>query len=172
MQIKDRLAASPKAAPFTVKSEQMVTDAVAGMAEHNFGSAIVVDDDNKVIGILTERDIVKRLVNAGRSAGETPVSAIMTAEPRVARESDELEHWMREMTQGRFRRVPIVDEAGRVTSVLTQTDMVAYAWPVMMSQAKDLADREARRNTVLLMIGGGILVYAIAMVVVVDLIML
>ena len=50
--------------------------------------------------------------------------------------------------------------------------MVAYAWPVMMSQAKDLADREARRNTVLLMIGGGILVYAIAMVVVVDLIML
>ena len=172
MQIKDRLAASPKAAPFTVKADQMVADAVAGMAEHNFGSAIVVDDDDKVIGILTERDIVKRLVNAGRSAGETPVSAIMTAEPRVARVNDELEHWMREMTQGRFRRVPIVDEAGRVTSVLTQTDMVAYAWPVMMSQAKDLADREARRNTVLLMIGGGILVYAIAMVVVVDLIML
>lgn len=168
MQIKDRLAANPKPEPYTVTADQMVSEAVSGMAQLNFGSAVVVDADRKVIGILTERDILKRLVDQGLDAKETPVSAIMTSEPRVARETDEIEDWMRDMTQRRFRRVPVVDENHRITAILTQTDLVAYSWPVMMEQAKELAQISARRNYIMLLIGGFVLVYAVAMVLILQ----
>lgn len=164
MQIRDRLAAHPKPEPFTVEADQMVSDAVSKMSEFNYGSAIVVDEQKKVIGIVTERDIVKRLVNAGLDAKDTPVSAIMTSSPRLARETDEIEEWMRTMSQNRFRRIPIVDEEDRVRAVLTQTDMVAYSWPLLVEQAKQNAERDARKNYVILLIGGAILIYSIAIV--------
>lgn len=166
MQIRDRLAASPKPEPFTVTADQKVSDAVSKMSELNYGSAVVVDADRKVVGILTERDIVKRLVDEGRDANQTPVSSIMTADPSVARETDEIEQWMRTLSHKRFRRVPVVDGDNRIKAVLTQTDLVAYSWPILMEQAKELAEISARRNYVLLLIGGGILIYAIAMVVI------
>lgn len=164
MQIKERLASSPKTEPYTVEAGQLVAEAVAGMAEHNYGSAIVVDGDRKVVGILTERDILKRLVNVGLDAKATAVSVIMTANPSLARESDEIEDWMRTMTKDRFRRIPVVDENDRIKAVLTQTDMVAYSWPVLMQQAKEIAEINARKNYTYLLIGGGVLVYSIAMV--------
>ena len=164
MQIKDRLASNPKAEPYTVTADQSVAEAVAGMAEHNYGSAIVVDADQKVIGILTERDVMKRLVHAGLDAKETAVSAIMTPNPSLARETDDIEDWMRTMSKDRFRRVPVVDGADRIKAVLTQTDMIAYSWPVLMRQAKEIAEINARKNYVYLLIGGGILIYSIAMV--------
>ncbi len=166
MQIKDRLAASPKPEPFTVKATQMVSEAVEKMAEFNYGSAIVIDDDQKVIGIITERDIVKRLVKPGLVAANTPISSIMTEGPRVAREDDEIEDWMQVMSRDRFRRIPVVDGSDKIKAILTQTDMVAYSWPVLMRQATEIAERDARRNYVYLLIGGAALIYAIAMVVV------
>lgn len=166
MQIRERLAAFPKPEPYTVTADQKVSEAVSKMAEMNYGSAIVVDGDRKVVGILTERDIVKRLVDGGLDAKETPISAIMTAGPNVARETDEIEQWMRTISHKRFRRVPVVDEDNRIKAVLTQTDLIAYSWPVIMEQAKELAEITARRNYVMLLIGGGILIYAIAMVII------
>ena len=67
----------------------MVTDAVAIMAERNYGAMIVVDGDDKVAGILTERDVVKRIVGAGKSTKGMKVADIMTRDPSVAREEDE-----------------------------------------------------------------------------------
>ncbi|MEM6762726.1 MAG: CBS domain-containing protein [Pseudomonadota bacterium] len=168
MRISDRIAAAPKADPFTVTADQMVSDAVATMAERSYGAAIVVDGDKKVVGILTERDVVKRIVDPGLDARATPVSQIMTANPSVATESDEIEAWMKTMSQKRFRRIPVVDGEGRIKAVLTQTDLMAYAWPVLLAQTKDLAERDARKNFYVLMIGGCILIYAIAMVIIAN----
>jgi len=166
MKIHDHLAASPKGAPFTVRSDQFVSEAVAGMSEYNYGSAIVVDGDQKVIGILTERDVMKRLVNAGLDAQATIISEIMTSNPSCARETDGMEEWMRTMSKDRYRRIPVVDGENRIKAVLTQTDMIAYSWPVLMDQARELAEISARRNFNYTLIGGGILIYAIAMVII------
>ncbi|MEL6647652.1 MAG: CBS domain-containing protein [Pseudomonadota bacterium] len=166
MLIKDRLAAQPKAPPSTVTEDQLVSDAVAIIAERNYGAMIVVDGDNKVTGILTERDVVKRIVGPGKPVEGMKVSEIMTRDPSVAREDDEIETWMKTMSQKRFRRIPVVGDDDRLLAILTQTDLIAYAWPVLLAQTKELALRESQRMFYALLIGGGLLIYAVAMVVV------
>lgn len=168
MLIKDRLSSQPKAAPSTVSPSQMVTDAVAVMAEKNYGAMVVVDAEDKVVGIITERDVVKRIVNAGVDASKTPISEVMTHDPDVAVEDDEIEEWMKTMSQKRYRRIPVVDEDNRIRAILTQTDLVAYAWPVLLARNKEVALRESRRLFYSLLFGGGLLIYAIAMILVVK----
>ncbi len=60
--------------------------AVKTMSEKNYGSVVIVDNQNKVIGICTERDILKKLVNQKLNAEKTKLEKIMTANPRVGKE--------------------------------------------------------------------------------------
>ncbi|MEM6693982.1 MAG: CBS domain-containing protein [Pseudomonadota bacterium] len=166
MLIKDRLASQPKATPATVSEDQMVAEAVKTMAARNYGAMIVVDPDQKVTGIITERDVVKRIVDAGLDAEKTPISEVMTRDPDVAHEDDQIEEWMRTMSEKRYRRIPVVDADNRIRAILTQTDLVAYSWPLLLAKTKEEALRESRRMFYALMIGGGLLIYAIAMVIV------
>lgn len=166
MLIKDRLESSPMPEPLTVTSDQPVSDAVDSMAHFNYGSAIVVDKSAKVIGIVTERDILKRLVAKGLDAKKTPVSKIMTKNPQVAHEDDEVVTWMQTMTRERFRRLPIVDDDNHVKAVITQTDIVAFTWPKLMEQAQQLARLTVKRNYQIFMIFGGLAVYTLALVLV------
>ncbi|MEM1233045.1 MAG: CBS domain-containing protein [Pseudomonadota bacterium] len=167
MRIKDRLASQPKAKPSTVSEEQMVADAVKTMADLNYGAMVVVDSDNKVTGIVTERDVVKRIVNVGLDANNTPIANVMTRDPDVAHEDDQIEEWMKTMSQKRYRRIPVVDEDKRILAILTQTDLVAYSWPLLLARTKEQALQESRRMFYSLLIGGGLLIYAIAMVIIV-----
>lgn len=167
MRIKDRLASQPKAPPATLSEEQMVSEAVSVMAARNYGAMIIVDADDKVTGIITERDVVKRIVDAGLDAKTTPISEVMTRDPDVAREDDQIEEWMKTMSQKRYRRIPVVDDNDKISAILTQTDLVAYAWPVLLARTKEEAVKDSRRMFYALLIGGGLLIYAIAMLVIV-----
>ena len=60
------------------------------MSEKNYGSVVIVDDKEKVIGIVTERDIVKKLVRNNLSPKTTKLEEIMTPDPRVADENDDV----------------------------------------------------------------------------------
>lgn len=164
MRIKDRLESSPMPEPLTVAPDQMVAEAVARMAEKNFGSAIVVSPEQKVVGILTERDILNRLVNAELNAKATPVSEIMTANPRLANENDEIVTWMRVMTKERFRRLPVVDDNDRIKAVVTQTDIVSYTWPRLIEQATQLTKTSVKRSYQIYLIAGGVALYSLALV--------
>ena len=163
MLIRDRLESSPMPKPLTTTPDQLVSDVVATMAHFNYGSAIVVDKDEKVTGIMTERDILKRLVGKGLDAKNTTVSEIMTKNPQVAHEDDEVIAWMQTMTKNRFRRLPIVDDDNRIKAVITQTDIVAFTWPKLMEQAAQLAKLTVRRNYQIMLIFGGVLLYTVAL---------
>jgi CBS domain-containing protein len=164
MRIKDRLEASPMPEPLTVGPDQTVAEAVARMADKNYGSAIVVSPERKVIGIITERDILNRLVNPGRHAKETKVSEIMTANPHLANENDEIVTWMRVMTKERFRRLPVVDDNDHIKAVVTQTDIVSYTWPRLIEQATELTKTSVKRSYQVLLIVGGVALYSLALV--------
>ena len=84
------------------------------MAENNYGSVVIVDKNQKVIGIVTERDIVKKIVQKGLSAKTTVLEKIMTTNPRVANENDDIVDWLRIMSNDRFRRLPVVDSEGKI----------------------------------------------------------
>ena len=90
----DRPEFKTKPKPITFLASDKVSDAVTVMSEKNYGSVIIVDKQEKVIGVVTERDIVKKLVNAGLSPKTTKLEKIMTKNPRVANENDNVIDWL------------------------------------------------------------------------------
>ena len=99
----------------------------------------IVDSKDKVVGIVTERDIVKKLVNNNMSPKTTKLEDIMTLNPRVANENDDVVDWLRIMSNDRFRRLPVVDADGKIKVIFTQGDFVSYTWPDLIFQASQLA---------------------------------
>ena len=161
--LKDRPEFKNKLKPLTCLQDTNVQNAVALMSEKNFGSVMVIDNEQRVIGVLTERDIMIKLVHKGRDAGKTLVSEIMTKDVRVARESDDVLDWLRIMSNERFRRLPVVDDSGRVVCVFTQGDFVSYTWPDLLFQAKELAKAGVMKNFSVWLIGGGLFLYSVLM---------
>lgn len=171
MRIKDRAEFAAKPKPLTMLKERPVEDAVAAMCEKNYGSVMIVDKDEKVIGVVTERDIMRKIVNQKRDATSTPLSEIMTADPRLAREDDDVVDWLRIMSNERFRRLPVVDAEGRIKAVFTQGDFVSYTWPDLMNQARQMTRATITRNFPTLLIGGGIMLYTLIMIVVIAVVL-
>ena len=140
------------------------------MSEKNYGCIIITDDDNKVAGIVTERDVMNKLVGRGGDPTTVKLGEIMTNEPRLANETDEVLDWMRIMSNDRFRRLPVVDADGRIKAIFTQGDFVSYTWPDLLDQARNLAKATVIGRFHYFLIGGGILIYALAMIVVLSVI--
>ena len=137
-KLKDRPEYLNKPRPVTFEKHQKVSEAVKVMTEKNYGSVVIVDKKNKVIGICTERDILKKLVNSGLNPKNTKIEDIMTANPRVGRENDDVLDWLRTMSNDRFRRLPVVDEEGKIKVIFTQGDFVSYTWPDLLYQASQM----------------------------------
>ncbi len=167
MQLRDRPEFNSKPKPLTFPETATVKEAVAAMSEKNFGSVIVIDDDRKVIGVMTERDVMRKVVNGDLDPGTTNLADVMTREPRLARETDDVVDWLRIMSNERFRRLPVVDDEGRIKAVFTQGDFVSYTWPDLIYQAKEMAKASVGKNYAIWLIGGGIMLYSLAMIVVV-----
>lgn len=164
MRIKDRPEFASKPKPLTLPRDATVAEGVARMSEKDFGSVIVVDADRRVEGVVTERDVMKRLVNQGLDPATTKLSEIMTSNPRVAREEDDLLDWLRIMSNERFRRLPVVDEDGKVVAVMTQGDFVSYTWPELIYQGTQIMKATVFKNYHLFLIGGAIMLYSLVMI--------
>jgi CBS domain-containing protein len=164
MRLCDRPEFRTKPKPLTRPRDATVADAVAAMSEANFGSVVVVDAERRVEGLVTERDVMKRLVNRGRDAAETRLADIMTSNPRIACESDNVLDWLRIMSNERFRRLPVVDAEGRIVAVMTQGDLVSYTWPELACRSRPLGPDDMGRQVNLFLIGGGVMFYSLIMI--------
>ncbi len=138
-RLKDRPEFYNKPKPVTFLENDKVINAITVMAENNFGSVVITDKKMKVIGIVTERDIVKKLILKNLSAKTTTLGNIMTKNPRVANEDDNIVDWLRIMSNDRFRRLPVVDNEGKIKVIFTQGDFVSYTWPDLIFQASQMA---------------------------------
>jgi len=167
-RLMDRPEYASKPGPMTATADVTVAEAVTRMEGQNYGCIIVVDADNRVEGIVTERDIMFRIVGDKRDAKTTPLSEIMTRGPRTAKKTDEVLDWLRIMSNERFRRLPVVDEDGRIEALFTQGDFVSYTWPDLLDQARNLAKATVIGRFHYFLIGGGILIYVLATLVVLS----
>ena len=120
----------------TIAPDAMVLDAARMMTERNYGSIVVTDANGKLIGILTERDMLKRVVAREVDPATTPVSGVMTTGVKTATVDDEVADCLRQMSNGRFRHLPVVDKEGRPDGIVSQGDFVALTWPDLMSRAR------------------------------------
>ena len=94
----------------TVPPEATVADALSLLAEHNVGALVVSTDGAGLDGILSERDIVRRLASDGPQALDTQVRDLMQSEVATCDTKADIEQLMNVMTEGRFRHVPVVED--------------------------------------------------------------
>ena len=92
----------------TITADQTVLEAAREMVAHNIG-AIPVLRDGELVGIFSERDIMKRVVAEGRDPARTRVSEVMTANPLTVDVRESIEHCMVLMKEHGFRHLPICD---------------------------------------------------------------
>jgi CBS domain-containing protein len=95
------------------------------LAAKNIGALVIVDDANSVIGIISERDIVKAIAASGESILRAPVSQVMTKAVVTCEESLTLDELMSMMTKGRFRHAPVI-ENGELVGVISIGDVVKH----------------------------------------------
>jgi CBS domain-containing protein len=109
----------------TIAPTASLSAAVKLLAERRIGALIVTGPDNRVAGILSERDIVRTLGERGPAALEDNVAAVMTRKVTTCTEADTISVIMERMTAGKFRHVPVVDQ-GRLAGVISIGDVVKY----------------------------------------------
>ena len=93
---------------YSVDASRTVLEAARYMMEHGVGAVPVLRDGN-LTGILSERDIMNRVVAVGRTPGTTAVSEVMTANPRAVAADESIEECLFIMREFGFRHLPIVD---------------------------------------------------------------
>ncbi len=107
----------------TASPDDTLFDVVKLMSVHSVGCIVVVDEDDELIGIISERDIVRVLGRSGAGSLEKPVSFCMTKDVVSCLEADTIEQLMEEMTTHRFRHMPVV-ERGRLNGLVSIGDVV------------------------------------------------
>ncbi len=107
----------------TVEPGRTVTELVALLAEHRIGAVPVVDGGSTV-GIVSERDVVRRLASEGADVLNQPVSELMTTDLITCTPADALDDIARLMTERRIRHLPVLDGGG-LAGIVTIGDVVA-----------------------------------------------
>lgn len=137
MKIKDRPEFKRKSQVLTFAPSDSVFSAIKIMSEMNYGAAVIISPDFRPLGIVTERDFMRRLLNEGRDPKTTALSEIMTTDLKLAREDDDLLDWLRQMSNDRFRHLPVIDEHGVLVSIMSQGDFVSYTWPQLIGRVAE-----------------------------------
>ena len=106
----------------TIQPHQTLKDTVDRMEKHNIGGLVVVDPKENIVGMITERDLI-RYAATEQPTFSTPVSAIMTKRVIVGVLQDEINAVAHTMTEKRFRHLPVVDD-GKLVGILTIGDVV------------------------------------------------
>ncbi len=126
----------------TIFPTETVETASVLMSEHGIGALVVCDRWGKVIGIMSERDIVRALGERGATAMKLPVGALMSHNPVTCNPLDDTDDVMKEMNRRRFRHMPVIDKS-ELVGMVTVRDVLksvvdskaqANAWPRYMNR--------------------------------------
>ena len=122
----------------TIEPGASIGSAVRRLSEEGVGALVVEREGRTIGGILSERDIVRRLAAVGTAALDEPVASAMTTDVLTCRASDEIEHLMRLMTDRRVRHLPVVDPAGVLAGIVSIGDVVKLRLTELESENQSL----------------------------------
>ena len=123
----------------TIAPDKTLADAASLLSQHKIGALVVTGADRRVIGILSERDIVKAVAAGGSVALEEKIANRMTREVVTCAPHDTMADLMGRMTAGRFRHLPVV-EAGRLDGIISIGDVVKFRLAEMERESSALRD--------------------------------
>ena len=107
---------------FWVQRNATVLDAVRAMAASNVGIVAILEGD-RLVGVFSERDVVRRVLDRGLEAAHTPIAEVMTTDLVVADADEDYQSAMRKMDQANIRHLPVVS-GGRLLSMLSIRDLM------------------------------------------------
>ena len=125
MRISDVIGSKSSKDVITISPDATVRDLIRLLAEHNVGALIVSGDDGAVDGIVSERDVVRHLLDSDEIL-DGAVSAIMTVDVATAEPTTSLDEMRALMTERRIRHVPVLSD-GRLTGIVSIGDVVKAA---------------------------------------------
>ena len=123
----------------TTQPHRTVKEVAAQLASRGVGAVVVSDASNAVLGIVSERDIVRAIGAGSSSVLEEPVSRYMTAKVTTVNENASIDRVMELMTAGRFRHLPVV-ENGRLVGIVSIGDVVKRHVNALDSERRALRD--------------------------------
>jgi CBS domain-containing protein len=102
-----------------------VSRAAQIMKDEDVGSVPIVEDEagKRLVGILTDRDIVIQIVAAGKNCGDVRIEEVMSRNPITCKPEEDIENAMDRMSQHQIRRIPIVDGRSRIVGIISQADL-------------------------------------------------
>jgi CBS domain-containing protein len=109
----------------TIAPSASLASAVGLLVEKRIGAVLILGADRRVVGILSERDVVRALAERGAGALEEPVSQTMTRKVSTCNENESVFNIMERMTEGRSRHVPVVDQ-GELVGIVSIGDVVKH----------------------------------------------
>jgi CBS domain-containing protein len=124
---------------FTIEPTATLAGAAKLLAERKIGALVVTGPDRRVIGIVSERDIVQELAAQGTASLDLPLTDIMTRNVMTCSTGDTISSVMERMTNGKFRHLPVVEQ-GRLAGLVSIGDVVKHRLREMESEQSALRD--------------------------------
>jgi CBS domain-containing protein len=142
----DTLAVLTPPEPVTIREDTPVREAVAAMLARRQAGVLVTGEGGRLVGIFTERDVLMRVVGAGRDPARTRVGDVMTSGPETLPIRARVAHALHSMAVAGYRTIPIVDEAGRPTGVVTATDVIRWLANLFPEEVLNLPPGDSIKN--------------------------
>jgi len=134
----------PRTAVHSVTPDVSVTECMRQMNEHKIGAMLVMED-NHLLGIFTERDSITKVLGKGLEPATTMVSEVMTKDPYCVAASITLDDAMNIITHHRFRHLPVV-ENGKVLGMVSSGDLTHRLVQDKSGEVQELVDIAGRRR--------------------------
>jgi len=134
-----RILARKTAQTVTIRSDATIAEAVEILAAKNIGALVVCDDGATVAGILSERDVIRGLGNAGPALLERQVATLMVKKVQTVAPTDTVHGMLARMTEGRFRHLPVI-ENGRLAGIVSIGDVVKLRLDDLLVEAEAMRD--------------------------------
>ena len=123
----------------TIEPTATLAAAVEVLAERRIGAVVITGPDRQVIGILSERDIVRAFAASGPAALDQQVGQVMTRKVMTCTEAETVASLMERMTEGKFRHLPVV-ERGRLVGIVSIGDIVKHRLGEMEKESSALRE--------------------------------
>jgi CBS domain-containing protein len=131
----------------TATADESVAVAAERMHQRAVGALVVISASDQVIGIVTDRDLVSRVLAKGRNPRETSLRDVMTLSPKTVTEWTPIETALLTMRTGRFRRLPVVDHDHKLVGLICLDDVLMLL-AEEFSQVGRLLKRETPRAVI------------------------
>jgi CBS domain-containing protein len=124
--VRDTVKLLAPSEPIKMREEATVLEAITQMADKRRSSVVVVDGAGRMIGIFTERDLLRRVAVPGHDPRSTRLAEVMTREPEALSPDDPVAYAINRLHHASYRTIPLVDEQRRPIGIMTVNDIVQW----------------------------------------------